>query len=52
MQGRQKETTAVCQICKKQKTLGQMVPGEVVRKTIVETIQKTHPDWSPAGFTW
>jgi uncharacterized membrane protein len=50
MQRKQKETTAVCQICKKQKTLGQMIPGEVVRKTIVETIQKTHPDWSPAGF--
>ena len=50
MQRREKEAAKVCQICKKQKRPSEMIPGELVRGPIVETIQKTHPDWAPAGF--
>ena len=39
-----------CQICKQQKTLKEMVPAELIRNSIVRTIQKEYPDWSPKGF--
>jgi len=50
MQRRQKEATAVCQICKKQHRTSDVMAGELVRKPIVEMIQRTYPDWSPTGF--
>lgn len=39
-----------CQICKQQKRLDQVVPGELVRPPIVEMIVREHPDWSAQGF--
>ena len=50
MRGKEKEAAQVCQICKKLKRSSEMVPGDLVRGPIVETIRKTYPDWSPAGF--
>lgn len=47
---RKQHKTAMCQICKKRKTLGDVLPGALVRDTIVEIILKKHPDWSPDGF--
>jgi uncharacterized membrane protein len=42
--------TVVCQICKKPKKISEAVPAELVRQALVETIRKTHPDWSSSGF--
>jgi uncharacterized membrane protein len=46
---KQKETV-ICQICKKQKKLSEVIPAELVREPLVEIIRKTHPDWSSSGF--
>jgi uncharacterized membrane protein len=40
----------ICQICKKQKRLNEVVPAELVSEPVVETIRKTNPDWSSSGF--
>lgn len=40
----------ICQICKKPKKPSELVPAELVRESIVETIRRTHPDWSDSGF--
>ena len=50
MQRKQKETTVICQICKKQKKPSDVIAGELVRAPIAEMIQKTYPDWSQSGF--
>jgi len=42
--------TVVCQICKKPKKISEVVPAELVRQPLVETIRQTHPDWSSSGF--
>jgi len=47
---RKQEETVICQICKKEKRLGAIVPAELVREPIVKLIKKTHPDWSPEGY--
>lgn len=49
MKRKQKETV-ICQICKEQKRLSEVLPGELVRDSIVKTIRKKYPDWSPSGF--
>ena len=40
----------VCQICKEKKKLNEVLSGELVRPSLVEMIQKKHPDWSSEGF--
>jgi len=47
---RRQQQTVLCQICKQQKQLREVVTAASVREPVVETIQKTHPDWSPSGF--
>ena len=47
---RKQPQTVLCQICKQQKQLREVVAAASVREPVVETIQKTHPDWSPSGF--
>jgi len=42
--------TFLCQICKGQKKLSEVIPAELVREAVVETIRKTYPDWSSSGF--
>ena len=42
--------TFLCQICKEQKKLREVMPAELVREAVVETIRKTYPDWSSSGF--
>ncbi len=42
--------TFLCQICKGQKKLSEVIPAELVREAVVETIRKTYPDWSSRGF--
>jgi uncharacterized membrane protein len=47
---RKQPETVQCQICGKQKKMSEVVPAEIVRESLVEIIQKTHPDWSSSGF--
>ncbi len=42
--------TVVCQICGKTLTHADAYPGHFVRDAVVETIRKSHPDWSPDGY--
>lgn len=48
--GRKQQDTVFCQICKEQKKRNEVIPAELIREPIVETIRKTYPDWSSSGF--
>ncbi len=39
-----------CQICKQLKKPNDVLPAELVRNSVAETIRKSHPDFSPHGF--
>lgn len=47
---RHRHETVLCQICRQPKKPSDALPAELVRGAVVETIRKTHPDWSPDGF--
>jgi len=47
---RKQQETVLCQICKEQKKLSEVIPAQLIREPIVETIRKTNPDWSSDGF--
>ncbi|MBI1894350.1 MAG: DUF1003 domain-containing protein [Candidatus Rokubacteria bacterium] len=47
---RTQQATVLCQICKKQKSRNDVLPGDMVRGPVVETIRKKYPDWSSSGF--
>jgi phage terminase large subunit-like protein len=49
MTKRQQETV-LCQICKEQKKISEVLSAEMIREPIVERIKATHPDWSSKGF--
>ena len=40
----------ICQVCKGQKKMSEVLSAEIVREPIVEKIMATHPDWSSQGF--
>ena len=42
--------TVKCQICNQQKKLKEVLPAELVRNSIVDTIKKVHPNWSSEGY--
>ena len=48
--GRTQQATVLCQICKKHKNRSDVLPGDMVRGPVIETIRKKHPDWSSSGF--
>jgi uncharacterized membrane protein len=45
-----KQQVIFCPICKRQKKQSEVIPGPLIRESVVETIRKVHPDWSPDGF--
>jgi len=47
---RHSEQTVVCSICGEQKTLHEVMPGELIREPVAEAIRKDHPDWEPKGY--
>lgn len=47
---REEEKMVRCQICGQTKRISEVIPAELVREPLVETIKKAHPDWSPSGF--
>jgi len=44
------DENVTCQICGKQKRASTCVLGELVRPSIVNTIIKSYPNWSPSGY--
>lgn len=44
------EETIVCQVCKKQKKLSEVLSAELVREPIIDRIIKEYPDWSTRGY--
>ncbi|MBI5039161.1 MAG: DUF1003 domain-containing protein [Nitrospirae bacterium] len=40
----------ICQVCKGQKKMSEVMSADIVREQIVEKIMATHPDWSSQGF--
>ncbi|UCG15024.1 MAG: DUF1003 domain-containing protein [Deltaproteobacteria bacterium] len=44
------EQTVICQVCKQPKPLSEVLPAELVRDSVEETIRKEHPDWSTSGY--
>jgi uncharacterized membrane protein len=42
--------TVLCGICGEQKDLDEVIPADLIREPLVETIQKKYPEWSPTGF--
>ena len=47
---RKNGSTVKCQICGKKKTHREVLPAEMVRDSIVETIKKEYPKWSSEGY--
>jgi uncharacterized membrane protein len=46
---RKQEDTVLYQVCKEQKGRSDVMPVELIREPIIETIRKTLPDWLPSG---
>jgi uncharacterized membrane protein len=40
----------LCQVCKKEKKLSEVLPAESVRRPIIDTITKENSDWSTSGY--
>jgi uncharacterized membrane protein len=47
---KRQEETAVCQVCGKEKRLGEMVPAALIREPIADLIRRDHPGWSPESY--
>ncbi len=43
-------TTVQCQICGQSLGLSEVLPASLVRPSIVETIRREKPEWSPEGY--
>ena len=43
------EEIVICQVCKKQKKLSEVLSVELVREPILNRITKEYPDWSTSG---
>lgn len=42
--------SALCQICKQEKRLRDLVPAEIIRPSLIHFIEAGHPEWSSEGF--
>jgi uncharacterized membrane protein len=47
---RQSNKTGICQVSKKELPLKDLVPGHSIRRSILELIQKSYPDFDTAGY--
>jgi hypothetical protein len=43
---KKEQKTVICPICKEQKKMNEVLPGEMVREPVVEKIKMKYPDWS------
>jgi uncharacterized membrane protein len=44
------EKTLMCQICKKQKKLSELIPAELISRPVSDTITQSYPEWSGDGY--
>ena len=42
--------SALCQICKQEKRMRELMPAEILRPSLIHFIEGIHPDWSPTEF--
>jgi len=47
---KKQQETVICQVCKEQKKISDVLSAEMIREPIAERIKATHPDWSPQSF--
>jgi uncharacterized membrane protein len=47
---KKEQKTVICPICKEQKKLTEMLPGEMVREPVALKIKMEYPDWSNSDF--
>ena len=48
--GEDQEEQVLCQICRHMKDLDEVLPGELIREGIRETIRKKYPEWADHGY--
>jgi len=46
----EKAQPVTCCVCKEQKDISEMIPGELIRESIVELIRKKYPEWTSDCF--
>jgi len=46
----QSQEKMICQICRQEKDPAELMPAELVRPSVQETIRKVHPEWSGEGY--
>jgi len=44
------EEVVICQVCKKQKKLSEVLSAALVREPIINRITKEYPDWATSGY--
>lgn len=44
------QKTVICQICKKEKSIKDVTPGDIIRISMVSMIKKAYPDFDNNGF--
>jgi uncharacterized membrane protein len=44
------QDTVTCEVCGQRKQRGEVLPADLVRHAVAETIRKAHPDWGPGKF--
>jgi uncharacterized membrane protein len=47
---KKQQETFICQICKEQKKISEVLSAEMIREPIAEIIKATHPEWSSQSF--
>jgi uncharacterized membrane protein len=47
---KKQQETVICQACKEQKKISEVLSAEMIREPIAERIKATHPDWSSQSF--
>ena len=40
----------ICQICNEPKNQSELIPAELIRESLIETIKKKYPNWSSDGY--
>jgi uncharacterized membrane protein len=47
---RKQQETVMCQVCREQKRISEVLSAEMIREPIAERIKASHPDWSSQSF--
>jgi uncharacterized membrane protein len=47
---KKQQETFICEVCKEQKKISEVLSAEMIREPIAERIKATHPDWSSQSF--